>query len=97
MAHDGGDGLYQLVHFFTRGDLSGLQKCFDEFAFAANSHASKFLEAFALRHFGSSLKPVGQKAKLAGGNVAAMDPVKQMRQKLRWQIVAADAGHGYSP
>ena len=47
--------------------------------------------------FGFGIKPVGQESKLVGGNVATMDPVNQMRQKLRWKIVTADAQHGYSP
>jgi hypothetical protein len=88
---------FSLIQFFAGGDLSGLQKSFDEFAFAADSHAGKFLEPFAVRHFGFDMKPVGQKSKLVGGNVATADPVKQVSQKWRRKIVAADAGHGYSP
>jgi hypothetical protein len=30
------------IQFFTRGNLTGLQKCFDEFAFATNDHAGEF-------------------------------------------------------
>jgi hypothetical protein len=34
---------------------------------------------------------------LIGGNVAPADAVKEMSQEPRRKIVAADAGHGYSP
>ena len=35
-------GPVRLFQFFSGGDLSGLQKGFDEFAFAANGHAGNF-------------------------------------------------------
>jgi hypothetical protein len=41
-----------LIQFFAGCDLSGLKKGFDEFAFAANGQAGKFLEPFAGRDFG---------------------------------------------
>jgi hypothetical protein len=88
---------FSLIQFFAGGDLAGLQKGFDEFAFAADGHAGKFLEPFAVRHFGFGIKSVGQKSKLINGNVATADTVEQVREKLRRKIVAADAGHGYSP
>jgi hypothetical protein len=85
------------IQFLASGDLAGLQKGFDEFTFAANGHARKFLEPFFFRHFGLGIEPFGKQAKLVGGNISAADPVKQMGQKLRWKIVTADARHGYSP
>ena len=86
-----------LLQFFARWNLSRLKKSFDQFAFAADRPAGKLLEPFSFRHFGFGIEPVGQQPKLIGGNVATMDPINQMRQKLRWKIVAADARHGYSP
>jgi len=86
-----------LFHFFSRGDLSWLQKSFDEFAFAADGHAGKFLEPFSVRHFGFGIEPVGQKPKLIGGDVATTDAVEQMGEKLWRKIVPTDARHGYSP
>lgn len=89
--------FYRLIQFFAGGDLSGLQKGFDEFAFPVDGQAGKLLEPFAVRHFGFCREPVGQQAKLTGGDVATTDTIKQVREKLRREIVAADARHGYPP
>jgi hypothetical protein len=48
-------------------------------------------------YFGFGREPVGQQAKLIGGDVATADAIKQVREKLRRKIVAANARHGYSP
>ena len=77
--------------------MSWLQEGFDEFAFVADGQAGKLLEPFAIRHFGFGREPVGQQAKLIGGDVATADAIKQVREKLRRKIVAANARHGYSP
>ena len=86
-----------LIQFFAGGDLSGLQKGFDEFALPADGQAGKLFAPFAVRHFGFGREPVGQSAKLAGGDMSAADAIKQVREKLWRQIVAANARHGYSP
>lgn len=86
-----------LTQLFAGGGLSGLQKGFDEFAFAANGQAGKLLEPFSLRHLGFSREPVGEESKLVGGDVPPADAIEQVGQKLRWKIVAANARHGYSP
>ena len=54
-----------LIYLFAGCNLSWLQKGFDEFAFAANGQAGKFLEPFAFRHFGVGAQPVRQKLELA--------------------------------
>ena len=55
--------------FFAGGNLAGLQKGFDEFAFAANGQARKFFEPFSFRHFGLRVEPVGEQTELIGGNI----------------------------
>ena len=86
-----------LIPFFAGCDLSGLQKSFDEFAFAANGQAGKFLEPLAGRDFGISAKPIRQESKLVGGNFSAADAVEQMIKQARRKIVTANSRHGYSP
>jgi hypothetical protein len=56
------------VHLFAGRNLSRLQKGFDEFAFAANGQAGKFLEPFSLRHFGIGFQPARELDDLVVGN-----------------------------
>jgi len=86
-----------LNQFPARGHLAGLQKGFDEFAFAANGQAGKFLEPGAVRHFGCGVEPIRQPSKLVGGNFSAADAVKQMIENAWRKIVPANLRHGYSP
>ena len=86
-----------LIPFFAGCDLSGLQKGFDEFAFAANGQAGKFLEPFAGRHFGIRAELIRQESKLGGGNFSAANAVEQMIKQARRKIVTANSRHGYSP
>jgi hypothetical protein len=58
-----------LIHFVAGGDLAGLQKSFDEFAFAADGHAGKFLEPFSFRHFGLRIQPAARQDDLFVRNV----------------------------
>ena len=83
-----------LNHFFTRCDLSRLQKCFHQFAFATNRHARKFLEPFSKGHFGFIVEPVGQQTKLIGRNVSAFDSIQQMRKESGRKIAALDVRYG---
>jgi hypothetical protein len=85
------------TQFFAGRNLSGLQKGFDEFAFAANGQAGKSLEPFSLRHFRPGAQPIRQKPKLIGGNFPAADAVEQMIKKAGRKIVAANSRRGYSP
>jgi len=74
--------------------LPQLQKGFDEFAFAANGQAGKFLESFSLRHFGLRCDPIGEQTELPGGNVSGFDALQQMRIQRSRKIAAPDARHG---
>ena len=87
----------RLIYFFAGRNLSRLQKGFDEFAFAANGQAGKFLVPWAVRHFGFGAEPIRHQPKLIGGNVAAADAVKQMIEEVWRKIVAPNLRHGYSP
>jgi hypothetical protein len=75
--------------------LSGLQKSFDQFTFAADRHAGKLLEPFAFGHFGFGVEPIREQSELIGGDVSAADAVKQMVQEARRKTVAANPRHGY--
>lgn len=44
-SRSGSDDKRKLIYFFSRRDLSRLQKCFDEFAFATNGHAVEILKS----------------------------------------------------
>ena len=77
--------------------MSRLKKSFNQFTFATDRHAGEFLEPFSFRHFGLGKESVGQKSKLIGGIVATIDTINQVREQLRWKMVAADTRHGYSP
>ena len=81
-------------HLFAVRDLSGLQKGFDEFAFAADAHAGKPFEPSPLRHFRFESQPVRQESELIGGDVPAAYAVEQVIEKARGKAVAADARHG---
>jgi hypothetical protein len=83
-----------LSQFLARGNLPGLQKGFDEFAFAANGQAGKFLAPWTVRHFGFGAEPIRHQPKLIGGNVAAADAVKQMIEEVWRKIVAPNSWHG---
>ena len=87
----------RLIYLFAGCNLSRLQKSFDEFTFAANGQAGKFLEPWAVRHFGCGVEPIRQQSKLIGGNFSAADAVKQMIKKAWRKIVTANLRHGYSP
>jgi hypothetical protein len=60
--------------------LSGLQKCFDEFAFAADGHAWKDFVSFLIRDFGFGVEPFGEEAELICSNVARSDSVDEVRE-----------------
>jgi hypothetical protein len=83
-----------LIYFRSGGGLSGLQKCPDEFAFAADRQAGKFFEPFAFRHFRFCVQPLGQQAELVGGNVPGFDSVKEVRKQRPRKMAALNAGHG---
>jgi len=87
----------RLIYLFAGCNLSRLQKSFDEFTFAANGQAGKFLEPFALRHFGFGAKPVGQKFELVGGYFLFTGAVEQVVQQPGRKTLSANARHGYSP
>jgi hypothetical protein len=87
----------RLIYLFADGNLSRLQKRFDEFAFAANGQAGKLIEPFALRHFGVGAQPIRHESKLGGGNVSVADAVKQMVEEARRQILSANPRHIYWP
>jgi hypothetical protein len=53
-----------------------VKKSFDQFTFAANGQAGKFLEPLSAGNFRSGVQPAGQQAKLVGGNVPALDAVQ---------------------
>ena len=89
--------MQRLVQFLTRWDLSGLQKRFDQLTFAADRHAGKLLEPFALGHFRFGVEPIREQSELIGGNVSAADAVKQMVQEARWKTVTANPRHAYWP
>ena len=87
-----GDDFF-LVQFFTRGDLSGLQKGFDEFAFAANGHAGKFLEPFFIRHFRIGIQPLCEQNNLFAGNFTLTHSRQKMSQQSFRQFPATDFRH----
>ena len=87
----------RLIYLFAGCNLSGLQKGFDEFAFAADGHARKFLEPLAFRHNRLALKPVRQKFELIGGNFSFTGAVEQVIQQPGRKTLTANARHGYSP
>jgi hypothetical protein len=96
--HESGNRHHlRLVQFLAGCDLSGLQKSFDHFAFAADRHAGEFLEPFALRHFRFGVRPIRQRSQLIGGNLSSADAVEQMVKKERRKTVASNSRHGYSP
>jgi len=90
-------GAYVLSNLFSVRKLSRLQKGFDQFSFAADGHAGKSFKPAAQRHFWSGVQPIGEQAKLVGGNIAVADAVKQMFQQLWRKVLAADARHGHLP
>jgi hypothetical protein len=87
----------RLVYLFAGRNLSRLQKCFDEFAFAANGQAGEFLESFPLRHYRFGAKPVRQKFELVSGNCSFAGAVEQVIQQPGRKTLSANARHGYSP
>ena len=58
----------RLIYLFARCNLSRLQKGFDEFSFAANGHAGKFLEPVAVGNFGVGVQPLREQDNLFVGN-----------------------------
>jgi hypothetical protein len=56
--------------------LRDRQKSPHEFSFTTYGHARKPLEPLARRHLGILIEPAGEQAKLAGGNLALLDPIK---------------------
>jgi hypothetical protein len=56
--------------------LCNRQKCPHEFSFTTCGHARKPLEPLARRHLGVLIESTGEQAKLAGGNLALLDPIK---------------------
>jgi hypothetical protein len=87
----------RLIYLLAGCNLSRLQKGFNEFAFAANDQAGKFLEPFAFRRFGFGAKPVRHKFELFGGNFSFTGAVKQVIQQMGRKTLSANARHGYSP
>ncbi len=79
-----------LIYLLTGGKLSRLQKGFDEFAFAANDQAGKFLEPFALRHFRIGVQPLCEQDNLFVGNAALTHSRQKMSQQGFGQFLAAD-------
>jgi hypothetical protein len=63
--------------------LPGAQKRFDQLAVAANGHAWKAFKPSARRHLRLLIKPSGQQAQLAGGNVALLDAIEQVMKQRR--------------
>jgi hypothetical protein len=86
-----------LIQLLAGGDLSGLQKRFDEFTVSADGHAGKFLEPLAARDFRLGVKPIRQKSELISENLSAGDTVKQMVEEAWRQTVASNSRHDYSP
>jgi hypothetical protein len=74
--------------------LSGLQKRFDEFAFAAHHHSGKSSEPFSFRHFRPGVQLFRQQTELVRGNVPAFDSFQQMLEQGVRQIAALNVGHG---
>ena len=88
---DGREG--RLRDFFAFWKLARRQKCFHQFAFAADGHPRKPPEPSTHGHLRLGVQPGGQQSKLAGGNVALLDAVEQMLEQSRRKILATDLRH----
>ena len=80
-------------YFLAGGQLSGLQKRLDEFALAADGQAGKFLEPFAVRHFGVGVQPLREQNNLAIGDFALSHSRQKMPQQSFRQLLAANFRH----
>src|SRR5438477_11897595 len=69
------------------------QKCFHQFAFAADDHSRKAFEPFAFRSFRLSVEPIGEQTELVSKDFARANPVEKMVEQGRRKIMPPDFRH----